>query len=84
MAGSAVIWIAIILAGLILFYFYARTGRFFRCVCTGAAGGLCALGILWSLGHFFDIALAVTPLTLAVSAILGVPGVIGMLVLPLL
>jgi len=78
------IWIAVILAGVVLFYFYARTGRFFRCVFSSAVAGFAALAALWALGNFFDIALAITPLTLTISALLGVPGVIGMLLLPLL
>ena len=84
MDSGMLIWLSVILAGLVLFYFYARMGRFFRCACAGSITGLCALGVLWIAGHFFDIAVSVTPLTLAISAILGVPGVIGMLVLPVL
>ena len=78
------IWGAVIMAGLALFYFYARAGRFFRCAFLGCISGFCALGALWIAGHFFEISLAITPLTLAISAVFGAPGVIGMLILPVL
>ena len=67
-----------------LYYVYAKAGRFLQCFWLGAFGGLSVLGALWIAGHFFEIALKVTPFTVAVSAIFGVPGVIGMLVLPVL
>ena len=84
MDSEMLIWLAVILGGILLFYFYARTGRFFRCAFTGAITGLSALAALWIAGHFLYIAVSVTPLTVAISVILGVPGVIGMLVLPVL
>jgi hypothetical protein len=84
MDAGVIIWIVLITAGFMLFYSYARAGIFFRCFWPGAFGGLASLGALWIAGHFFEIALKVTPLTVAASAIFGVPGVIGMLVLPVI
>jgi hypothetical protein len=81
---SAWIWLLLLLAAALVFSVYGKTGRFFRCALLGAATGLAALGALWLAGHFFELAVRVTPLTVAVSALLGIPGVVGMLLLVLI
>ncbi len=78
------IWAALIAAAVLLYYFYAKMGRFFRGALLGAFTGLFALGVLWVAGHFFELAVKITPFTVAVSALLGVPGVLGLLLLPVL
>jgi len=84
MDSSMMIWLAVALAGILLFYFYARLGRLISCVFAGATSGFFALAILWIAGHFVNITVAITPLTLTVAAVFGAPGVIGTLVLPIL
>jgi hypothetical protein len=84
MDTGIIIWIILIIAGFALFCLYAKAGRPVSCVFMGAATGLCSLGALWVAGHFVEIAVKVTPFTLTASVLLGVPGVIGMLVLPVL
>ena len=84
MNSGMIIWLVVALAGLLLYYFYARLGRLVSCVFTGAMSGFFALALLWIAGHFVNITIATTPLSLTIAAIFGAPGVIGMLVLPIL
>ena len=84
MAASA--WFGAVLFGLgvALFVCYARTGKMLRCILFTATTGLLALSGLWLLGLFWEVGVAVTPFTLLGAAILGIPGVLGMLVLAML
>ena len=79
-------WFAAVLFGLgvTLFVCYSRTGKILRCILFTATTGLLALGGLWLLGLFLEIGVAVTPFSLLGAAILGIPGVLGMLVLAML
>jgi len=70
--------------GVLLFVCYSRTGKMLRCILFTASTGLLALGVLWLLGNFIEIGVRVTPFSLLASAVLGVPGVLGMLFLLLL
>ncbi|MCL2857942.1 MAG: pro-sigmaK processing inhibitor BofA family protein [Oscillospiraceae bacterium] len=70
--------------GVALFVCYSRTGKMLRCIIFTAATGLLALGGLWLLGNFIEIGVAITPFSLLGAAILGIPGVLGMLVLTML
>ena len=81
MNTSAWFGIALFIIGVVLFVCYSRTGKMLRCMLFTASTGLGALGILWALGKFFTIAVTVTPFSLLTAAILGIPGVVGMLLL---
>jgi hypothetical protein len=81
MGATEVIYFAVLAAGAVLLYCYAKGGKFFRCALFTAFSGLLALGALWLAGLFLPVPLAVTPLTALTATTLGVPGVIGMLVL---
>jgi len=75
---------ALFLVGALLFICYSRTGKMLRCILFTATTGLLALAVLWVLGMFTNIGVGVTPFSLLTSAILGIPGVLGMLVLMLI
>jgi len=79
-------WFAAVLFGLgaSLFVCYIRTGKMLRCIFFTAASGVSALGAVWLLGQFIEIGLTLTPFSLLSAAILGIPGVLGMLVLTML
>ena len=79
-------WFGVVLfaLGTALFVCYSRTGKMLRCILFTATTGLLALGGLWLLGNFIEIGVAVTPFSLLGAAVLGIPGVLGMLVLTML
>jgi len=70
--------------GVALFFCYSRTGKILRCILFTATTGIAALGGIWLLGLFLEIGVAVTPFSLLGAAVLGIPGVLGMLVLAML
>ena len=82
---TASVWFgaALFAMGALLFICYSRTGKMLRCILFTAVSGPIALGALWALGNFADIGVAVTPFSLLTSVILGIPGVVGMLLLML-
>lgn len=84
MNTAAYLYIALALTAITLLVLYFRTGHLLRCIFFTMTSGFLALGIVWLLAKFTDIALAVTPFTVTVSAILGIPGVISMLIFHLL
>ena len=79
-------WFAAVLFGLgaSLFVCYSRTGKMLRCIIFTAVSGVAALGAVWLLGQFIEIGLTLTPFTLLGAVVLGIPGVLGMLVLTML
>lgn len=79
-------WLAagVLLIGIVLFVVYTRMGKLIRCVLFTAVTGPCSLLLLWLLGKAFATGLSLTPFSLLVSAVLGIPGVLGMLLLQLL
>ncbi|WRS27143.1 pro-sigmaK processing inhibitor BofA family protein [Oscillospiraceae bacterium MB08-C2-2] len=74
----------LLIAGAALFGYYIKIGRFFRCMLFTAVTGFLALGALWLLGRFVPLALAVTPLTIFTSGLLGIPGLLILFVLNLI
>ena len=84
MTASAWFSAALFGLGAALFVCYNRTGKMLRCILFTATTGLLALGGLWLLGLFLDIGVAITPFSLLCAAVLGIPGVLGMLVLSML
>jgi len=81
---SAWFGVGLFAVGVLLFVCYSRTGKMLRCILFTALTGPPALGFLWLLGNFIDIGVRVTPFSLLTSAVLGIPGVLGMLLLLLL
>lgn len=56
----------------------------FRAVITSAIGGIAALAAVNGLAAATGVSLALNPLSVLVSLVLGAPGVVGMLLLNLL
>jgi len=83
---NAAAWfaVALFIVGFILLLGYFRTGKPLRCIFFTALTGCGAMGAVLFAGNFFALGLALTPLTLLVSVILGVPGVVAMLLLRLI
>ena len=84
MTASAWFGVALFVLGVLLFVCYSRTGKMLRCILFTAASGTAALAVLWAVGNFIDLGINVTPFSLLTSAILGIPGVLGMLLLALI
>lgn len=84
MSVSSAIYLAVLLAGITLFVIYARIGRLFKCVLFTLVTGFIALGAVMLAANFTSLNMTFTPLSALVSGLLGVPGVIGMLILNLL
>ena len=84
MAASVWFCVALFAVGVLLLVCYSRTGKMLRCILFTASTGLLALGTLWVIGNFTDIGVSVTPFSLLTSVILGIPGVLGMLLLMLI
>lgn len=63
---------------------FFRSGRFWRCLSYSAVTGLGGLLVTYGVGLYTVPLLTVSPLSVVLSAALGLPGVIGMLVLQLL
>jgi len=77
--ASAWFGLALFVVGVVLFVCYSRTGKMLRCILFTAISGPAALGALWLLSSFGQIGVAITPFSLLTSAVLGIPGVVGML-----
>ena len=79
MTASAWFGVSLFVIGVLLFICYSRTGKMLRCIAFTAISGPAALGALWLLSSFAQVGVAFTPFSLLTSAILGIPGVVGML-----
>ena len=84
MGAESIIYLAILIIGIFLFICYSKIGKFLRCIFFTAFSGLFALGAICAAGIFFPVPLTATPLTLLVSGVMGIPGVLAMLVLQLI
>ena len=84
MGIAAGFYIGAFVIGAVLFYIYAKIGKLVRCIFFTAVTGAAALGLLWLTGKVFVIKLTLTPLSLLISVLLGIPGVLFMLVTHLL
>lgn len=75
----------LIVVGVMLTFFmlvvYARSGHFWRSLLGGALPGVAALGVVNYLAGYTGVSLAVNGLSLFVSAVLGLPGVISLFLL---
>lgn len=67
--------------GLWLLVAVLRSGKPIRTLLSSAMQGLCALGLVNVLGAFTGVSLGFSWLTTGAGLMLGIPGVIGMLVL---
>ena len=60
-----------------------RTGKPLRRLAVSGTQGLCALGLVDVLGAFTGVSLGVSWFTAGVGTVLGIPGVIGLLMMRL-
>ncbi len=77
-------YIGLFVLGIVLFSCYSRNGKMLKSILFSAATGVPALGLLWALSQVTAFTLVVTPFTFLVSALLGIPGVLSMLVMNLI
>lgn len=84
MSIASWIYVGALIIGIILFICYSKTKKFFKCLFFTAFTGLGGLGVVWLLGKFVAVKIAVTPLTMLLSATLGIPGVAVMLLIHLI
>lgn len=66
---------------ILLTYFCLKSGRFFKTLLLSALLGLTAFTAVNISSHYTGVALSVNAWTLGTSAVLGLPGVLGMLIL---
>ena len=78
------IYIAIFGIGIILFFCYSQTGRLWRSIFFTAFSGIGTLGLLLLTAKAIGVNIALTPLSLMISGLLGIPGVLAMLVINIL
>lgn len=84
MSASSAIYLVLLLAGITLLVIYARAGKLFRCAFFTLATGFIALGAVTLAARFTSLDVTFTPLSALVSGLLGVPGVLGMLIMNLI
>lgn len=84
MTVASAIYLALLLIGVTLLVIYSRSGRLLKCVVFTVATGFVALGAVLLLASFTSLPITVTPLSVFISGLMGVPGVICMLILNLI
>lgn len=84
MSTASAIYLALLLAGIVLLVIYSRMGKLFKCVFFTMSTGFISLGALLLLSKFTGLAISVTPLSILISGLLGVPGVISILIFNLI
>lgn len=77
-------YLGVLVVGIILLIIYHKAGKLLKCIFFTAFTGLGSLGIVWLVGRFVEIPITVTPLSLLISGVLGIPGVVGMLIFQLI
>ncbi|MEQ2399352.1 pro-sigmaK processing inhibitor BofA family protein [Merdimmobilis hominis] len=63
---------------------YLKSGRFWRCLFFSAGTGIAGLLAVMAIGAFTTPLLGMSPFSLAVSTVFGLPGVVGLLMLNLI
>lgn len=71
-------------AAIVPLFLCLRSGHFFKAAVFTVCSGLAALAAVCWLGAYTGIFLTMNPFTIAVSALLGIPGVMTMLLMRLL
>lgn len=84
MTVAAMIYLAVLLIGIVLLLIYSRNGRLIKSVLFTLATGFIALGAVFVISKFTSLPISVTPLSIMISGFLGIPGVLGMLILNLI
>lgn len=84
MSAAAAFYIGLIAIFVLLLACYAKAGNVLKPVLFTALTGFGALGLLWLIGLFLPLPVTVTPLSLSVSGVLGIPGVVFLLLFHLI
>lgn len=84
MTSAALIYLVMLLAGITLLVVYFRSGKLIKNIFFTVFSGFAALLAVLVLARFIELDISLTPLSLLMSGILGVPGVFLMLVLNLI
>lgn len=84
MQMSTAIYLGALVLVILMAICYRKTGRFLQCAAFTIFSGVGALGVLWLLRPLLGLTIQITPLTVLVSGVLGVPGVAGLLILQLI
>jgi inhibitor of the pro-sigma K processing machinery len=83
MTAASGIYLGILIIALVLLIYYYKSGRLLKCVLFTAFTGLLAFGAVYLASRFTGLPITLTPFSMAVSGMLGIPGVIAMLALNL-
>jgi len=81
MTAASAVYLALLITGITLLVLYSRSGKLVKCVIFTALTGFIALFLVMAASSFSGIAIELTPLSVLTAGILGVPGVLGLLVL---
>lgn len=84
MSIASMLYLALLLIGITLLVIYSRSGRLLKSILFTLATGFIAFAIVLLAARFTDLPISITPLSVMISGLLGVPGVIGMLILNLI
>lgn len=84
MTAASVIYLALALCAITLLVIYVRIGRLFRATVFTLVTGFVALAAVLLAADFTSLDISLTPLSIIISGLLGVPGVLGMLIFNLL
>ncbi len=77
------VYVVAICTGVAVFIAAIRTGKPLRRLAVSGAQGMCALGLVDVLGAFTGVSLGVSWFTAGVGTVLGIPGIIGLLLMRL-
>ncbi len=75
------VYIFFVILALISLFIFKKSGSFFKALFSSLLGGVTSLCAVLVLGYFFPITLGVNTISLVVSALLSVPGVVMLLLL---
>jgi len=81
MTAASTVYLALLISGITLLVLYSRSGKLLKCVTFTAITGFAALFFVILASRFTGIQIELTPLSAVTSGVLGVPGVLGLLVL---
>lgn len=84
MSVASMLYLGVGAVALLLLVCYFRMQKFLKCMFFTAFTGVGALGLVWIIGRFIDMPVGITPFSLLVSGVLGIPGVVGMLLFQLI
>lgn len=84
LSSAALIYLVILIVGISLLVIYSREGKLLRSLVFTVITGFVALAVVLAASSYLSLGVAVTPLSLLMSGVLGVPGVFLMLILNLI